>query len=108
MVTLWCVLSRLLCPTTLALVLPCSTYSPNLTGISTNRTQDEIIRALKVLLSRQEREDAEKKRLNEWRVIAIAVDRILFWVFFLVTTVSSLVFLVILPVVKRSEYVRNT
>lgn len=89
-------------------VLSHSTYSPNLTGISTNRTQDEIIRALKVLLSRQEREDAEKKRLNEWRVIAIAVDRILFWIFFLVTTVSSLVFLVILPVVKRSEYVRNT
>lgn len=76
--------------------------------MSSNRAQEEIIRALKILLSRQEREDAEKKRLNEWRVIAIAVDRILFWVFFIVTTVSSVVFLVILPVVKRSEYVRNT
>ncbi|XP_063880210.1 neuronal acetylcholine receptor subunit alpha-10-like [Scylla paramamosain] len=85
-----------------------STYSPNLAAVSTNRAQEEIIRALKILLSRQEREDAEKKRLNEWRVIAIAVDRILFWIFFIVTTVSSVVFLVILPVVKRSEYVRNT
>lgn len=66
------------------------------------------MRALKILLSRQESQDADKKRLNEWRVIAIAVDRILFWIFFFVTTVSSLVFLVILPVVKRSEYVRNT
>ncbi|XP_050730680.1 neuronal acetylcholine receptor subunit alpha-10-like isoform X2 [Eriocheir sinensis] len=85
-----------------------STYSPNLAPVSSNRAQEEIIRALKILLSRQEREDAEKKRLNEWRVIAIAVDRILFWIFFIVTTVSSVVFLVILPVVKRSEYVRNT
>ncbi|XP_042221623.1 uncharacterized protein LOC121866092 [Homarus americanus] len=85
-----------------------SAYSPNLAGVGTNRAQEEIIRALKILLSRQEREDAEKKRLNEWRVIAIAVDRILFWIFFIVTTVSSVVFLVILPLVKRSEYVRNT
>lgn len=79
-----------------------------MTAVGTNRAQEEIIRALKILISRQEREEAEKKRLNEWRVIAIAVDRILFWIFFLVTTVSSVVFLVILPVVKRSEYVRNT
>ncbi|KAG7169222.1 putative ligand-gated ion channel subunit-like, partial [Homarus americanus] len=78
-------------------------YSPNLAGVGTNRAQEEIIRALKILLSRQEREDAEKKRLNEWRVIAIAVDRILFWIFFIVTTVSSVVFLVILPLVKRDD-----
>lgn len=79
-----------------------------MTAVGTNRAQEEIIRALRILLSRQEREEAEKKRLNEWRVIAIAVDRILFWIFFLITTVSSVVFLVILPVVKRAEYVRNT
>ncbi|ROT78560.1 putative ligand-gated ion channel subunit, partial [Penaeus vannamei] len=85
-----------------------SAYSPNLATLGTNRAQEEIVRALKILLSRQESQDADKKRLNEWRVIAIAVDRILFWIFFFVTTISSLVFLVILPVVKRSEYVRNT
>ncbi|XP_047485754.1 neuronal acetylcholine receptor subunit alpha-4-like [Penaeus chinensis] len=82
-----------------------SAYSPNLAALGTNRAQEEIVRALKILLSRQESQDADKKRLNEWRVIAIAVDRILFWIFFFVTTISSLVFLVILPVVKRSEYV---
>lgn len=87
---------------------PTSAYSPNLATLGTNRAQEEIVRALKILLSRQESQDADKKRLNEWRVIAIAVDRILFWIFFFVTTISSLVFLVILPVVKRSEYVRNT
>ncbi|XP_076061263.1 neuronal acetylcholine receptor subunit alpha-10-like, partial [Oratosquilla oratoria] len=85
-----------------------SHYSPNLAAMGTSRAQEEIVRALKLLLGRQEQEDADKKRLNEWRTIAIAVDRILFWVFFLVTTVSSVVFLVVLPVVKRSEYVRNT
>lgn len=90
------------------LSFPDSAYSPNLAALGTNRAQEEIVRALKILLSRQESQDADKKRLNEWRVIAIAVDRILFWIFFFVTTVSSLVFLVILPVVKRSEYVRNT
>ncbi|XP_068215647.1 neuronal acetylcholine receptor subunit alpha-10-like [Palaemon carinicauda] len=85
-----------------------SAYSPNLAAIGPSRVQEEIMRTLKTLLSRHEREDADKKRLNEWRVIAITVDRILFWIFFIVTTVSSVVFLVILPVVKRSEYVRNT
>ncbi|XP_069172204.1 neuronal acetylcholine receptor subunit alpha-10-like isoform X2 [Procambarus clarkii] len=85
-----------------------SAYSPNMAALGTSRAHEEIIRALKILLSRHEREDAEKKRLNEWRVIAIAVDRILFWIFFIVTTVSSVVFLVILPLVKRSQYVRNT
>ncbi|XP_018016609.2 neuronal acetylcholine receptor subunit alpha-5-like [Hyalella azteca] len=72
------------------------------------RLQEEILMALRALLSRQLRQDTDLKRLNEWRTVAIAVDRILFWVFFVVTTVSSVVFLLVLPLVKRAEYVRST
>ena len=34
---------------------------------------------------------------REWKMLAETVDRWLFWTFFLITTISTLLFLVILP-----------
>ena len=77
--------------------------------VSSNyKIQEEILQSLRILISRQQKQDMDLKRMNEWRSIAIAVDRILFWIFFAITTVSSIVFLLILPLTKRAEYVRNT
>ena len=43
---------------------------------------------------------------DQWRRTAIRADRVLFWFFLVVTTLSSLLFLVVLPVYKRSQYQR--
>lgn len=67
---------------------------------------DEAGRALRHLLSRQEADDNCGRSLDEWRQVAIVADRILFWFFLVITTLSSLLFLVVLPVYKRSQYQR--
>ncbi|XP_043241153.1 neuronal acetylcholine receptor subunit alpha-10-like [Amphibalanus amphitrite] len=43
---------------------------------------------------------------DQWRRSAIVADRVLFWFFLVITTFSSLLFLVVLPVYKRSLYQR--
>ena len=87
---------------------PAPTSSANSGPQVTSKVQQDMLRALKQLVTRKEHQVETKKRLNEWRMVAIAVDRILFWIFFVITTISSLVFLVILPVMKRAEFVRST
>ena len=68
---------------------------------------EEAGRALRHLLSRQEAEESGgRTALDEWRQVALAADRILFWFFLVITTLSSLLFLVVLPVHKRSQYQR--
>ena len=67
---------------------------------------EEAGRALRHLISRQEADDSCGRALDEWRQVAIVADRLLFWFFLVITTLSSLLFLVVLPVYKRSQYQR--
>ena len=62
-----------------------------------------ILEALKTVLERYEREDTSGAIVFEWRQVAIHVDRILFWVFLVGTLTSTIVLLVILPLVKQSR-----
>ncbi|KAF8766772.1 Neuronal acetylcholine receptor subunit like protein [Argiope bruennichi] len=72
------------------------------TGSSSGtRIQAEILRTLQYLLYRQEQEDHRIRVIDEWRQMALVIDRILFWIFFVVTVVSSLSFLVIVPLHRR-------
>ncbi|GIZ04007.1 uncharacterized protein CEXT_456721 [Caerostris extrusa] len=48
-----------------------------------------------------EQEDYRIRVVDEWRQMALVIDRILFWIFFVVTLVSSLSFLVIVPLHRR-------
>lgn len=41
--------------------------------------------------------------ISDWRRLAVTCDRILFWVFLVVTVATSLLFIVILPLYKRSH-----
>ena len=68
--------------------------------------QEEVGRALRHLLSRQQAEEHCGRAADEWRQVALLADHTLFWVFLVITTVSSLMFLVVLPVYKRSQYQR--
>ncbi|XP_015790530.1 acetylcholine receptor subunit alpha-type acr-16 [Tetranychus urticae] len=63
--------------------------------------QEEIVKILKYLLWRQELEDHHNRVVHEWRLLALAIDKILFWVFLAITLTSSLSFLVIIPIQRR-------
>ncbi len=64
-------------------------------------SQEELSQILKYLLWRQEIEDQHNRMVHEWRLLALAVDKVLFWVFLIITLVSSLSFLVIIPIQRR-------
>ncbi|UYV77420.1 hypothetical protein LAZ67_15000962 [Cordylochernes scorpioides] len=70
--------------------------------------QDDIFRTLRYLLARQEIEDHHLRLTNEWRQVATVIDRFLFWVFLVVTAVSSLSFLVLVPLQRRALYYVNS
>lgn len=71
---------------------------------SNGKVQDEILRSLRYLMSKQEQEEQNMKIVNEWRQIATVLDRALFWVFLVGTLVSSISFLVIVPMERRGFY----
>jgi hypothetical protein len=56
---------------------------------------------------KQEEVEVQNILVAEWRLVAQVVDRILFWIFFLITFVSSAVFLIVLPLYKRSWHGPN-
>ncbi len=64
-------------------------------------SQEELTQILRYLLWRQEIEDQHNRMVHEWRLLALVVDKVLFWVFLIVTFVSSLSFLVIIPIQRR-------
>lgn len=46
-------------------------------------------------------QDQHNKMVHEWRLLALAIDKVLFWVFLVITVISSLAFLVIIPIQRR-------
>lgn len=62
---------------------------------------DESLQILRYLLCRHKYESDESKTISEWRLLALAVDKILFWVFFVIIIFSSVFFLIIIPARKR-------
>lgn len=63
--------------------------------------EDELLKIMRYLMWRQQLEDLHNKMVHEWRLLALAIDKVLFWVFLVITVVSSLSFLVIIPVQRR-------
>ena len=64
-------------------------------------SQEELTRVIKSLLEKEEKQSEEDQIRREWRQLAMAVDRWLFWAFFFVTTVSTLCFIVVVPGINR-------
>lgn len=62
----------------------------------------EILKALQKVVERYEVDDDEGTVVYEWRQMAVAVDRILFWVFLVGTLSSTVVILGIVPLVNDS------
>ncbi|KAL1422278.1 hypothetical protein MTO96_022155 [Rhipicephalus appendiculatus] len=70
-------------------------------GGSTKRVQEEVLRTLRYLLEKQQREEHLTRTVNEWRQMALVIDRTLFWFFLVITAVSSICFLVVIPIQRR-------
>lgn len=62
---------------------------------------EEMLKILRYLIWRQDLEDQHNRIVHEWRLLALAIDKILFWVFLVITVISSLSFLVIIPIQRR-------
>ena len=43
---------------------------------------------------------------NEWKLVALIVDRVLFWLFSILTIVSSVILLLVLPILKNRELIK--
>ncbi len=67
---------------------------------STTKTNEEILNALKKIIERYERDDSEEEMIYEWRQVALAVDRILFWIFLVGTLSSTIMILIVAPITK--------
>ncbi len=67
------------------------------------RTNEDILSALKKIIDRYERDDHDEALMYEWQQVAVAVDRILFWVFFTATLSSTVIVLIIAPLTKYIE-----
>ncbi len=77
----------------------------HLTGSASSRqncskTNEEILNALQKILVRYERDDSVEEMIYEWRQVALAVDRILFWIFLVGTTGSTVLVLIVAPITK--------
>ena len=66
--------------------------------------QDDLARVVRGLLDKENQTNKDDQIRREWRMLAEAVDRWLFWSFLLITTVSTLLFLVILPFCHRGKF----
>ena len=78
----------------------CGSATTSGTGGSATRTNEEILNALKKIIERYERDDSEEEMIYEWRQVALAVDRILFWIFLLGTLSSTIMILIVAPITK--------
>ena len=89
--------------------VPSSSHCPKLdiirSGVVREEEQDQdLIRVVKGLLDKENQQNRDDQIRREWRLLAETVDRWLFWSFFLITTVSTLLFLVILPYSHRGKF----
>ena len=73
-------------------------------GGAAEEEQDDLLRVVKGLLDKESQQNRDEQIRREWRMLAEAVDRVLFWSFLLITTVSTLLFLVILPFYHRGKF----
>ena len=69
----------------------------NLLDPNPDETQDRINSYLKLLVEKQDLEERHQGIVNEWRLVAMIMDRVLFWVFLLAAILSSIKILIIMP-----------
>ncbi|CAF3379231.1 unnamed protein product [Rotaria sp. Silwood1] len=69
---------------------------------STETIQDEIQDTLHSLLYKQKELEHDQQVTNDWRALATKIDKILFYVFLLLTIISTLGLLVVAPLFRTN------
>ena len=67
-------------------------------------SEEDLVRVLKVLLEKEAQQNKDDQIRREWRMLAEIIDKWLFWSFFLITSLSTAIFIVILPYGKRGKF----
>lgn len=62
-------------------------------------------RHLKHLIERQKHEEERNEVINEWKLMALIMDRLLFWLFTFFTVLSTVLCLMIIPFLKNAGYI---
>ncbi|CAF0965198.1 unnamed protein product [Rotaria sordida] len=63
---------------------------------------DDIQDTLQILLHKQKELEHDQKITNDWRVIATKIDKVLFCIFLLLTIISTLGLLVVVPIFRTT------
>lgn len=79
-----------------------NSYNNRLSDVEIEESQDKITASLKLLVEKQDLEDRHQDIVNEWRFVALIMDRFLFWLFLLAAVMSSIIILVVMPMRKPS------
>lgn len=75
----------------------------NKSAESKNNAEYEYNRILSDINEKHREEEEINAILQDWKLLAQKVDYILFWVFLALTTISSCIFIFILPYYKRGK-----
>uniref|UniRef100_A0A915EL78 Uncharacterized protein n=1 Tax=Ditylenchus dipsaci TaxID=166011 RepID=A0A915EL78_9BILA len=65
-------------------------------------TPGKVVETLETLTSRQDNDDRLQLMANEWRQVAQVMDRLLFWIFLVLTTSVSTLLLIVIPMWHRA------
>jgi len=67
-------------------------------------SEEDLIKVLRILLEKEDQQNKDDQIRREWRMLAEIIDKWLFWSFFTITTLSTAIFIVILPYGKRGKF----
>lgn len=62
---------------------------------------EDVLKYLKVMVAKSDAEDEETYIVDEWKQVALVVDRLLFWSFLCITIISTVILLVVVPGIRR-------
>ena len=98
-------------PSTPTSKLKCKCFSDHVRQPSIEKndylnTIDLLTRKMKLYLEKQDFKTTKINLRNEWKLIALIFDRFLFWIFTVLTVISSILLLVILPILKDAGFIK--
>lgn len=65
-----------------------------------DKTHQKITNHLKLLVEKQDYEENHQGIVHEWQFVAHVMDRVLFWIFLFAAVLSSILILVVQPLMK--------
>ncbi len=60
---------------------------------------------LKTLINKKKHDEDRNEIINEWKLMALIMDRVLFWLFASLTMLSTILSLIIIPCLKNAGYI---